>query len=42
MRDIYPMGYATEQYLVKLKNDVQESFVQLREEKRKALEEMKR
>ena len=42
MRDIYPMGYATEQYLVKLKNDVQEAFVQLREEKRKALEEMKR
>ncbi len=42
MNDVYPLGYPTEQYLVKLKNDLQEAFIQLREEKRRALEEMKR
>jgi hypothetical protein len=42
MQDVYPLGYPAEQYLVKLKNDLQEAFIQLREEKRRALEEMKR
>ena len=27
IRDLYPLGYPTEQYLTKLKNDVQDSFV---------------
>ena len=42
MKDVYPLGYPTEQYLVKLKNDVQATFAQLREQKQKQLEEMAR
>ena len=29
--DIYPFGYPTEQFLTKLKNDVHDSFVELKE-----------
>jgi hypothetical protein len=42
MHDVYPLGYPTEKYFVKLKNDLKEAFIQLWEEKRRALEEMKR
>lgn len=29
--DVYPFGYPTEQFLSKLKNDVHESFLELKE-----------
>lgn len=42
MVDIYPLGYPTEQFLVKLRNDVHEAFEELKIQKKKALEAMKR
>jgi hypothetical protein len=42
MRDIYPLGYPTEQFLTKIKNDVTDAFVKLREQRQKALDDMKR
>jgi hypothetical protein len=42
MRNIYPLGYATQQFLVKVKNDVQASFTELRERKQKEMDESAR
>lgn len=42
MRDIYPLGYCAEQFIVKLKNDVTVAFLQLREQRQKNLEEQAR
>lgn len=40
--DIFPFGYPTEQFIAHVKNDVHKSFIQLKEDKKKALAAMKR
>jgi hypothetical protein len=35
MRDVYPMGYPTEQFLTKVKNDVNDAFEKLKEQNKK-------
>lgn len=40
--DVYPLGYPTEQFISKLKNDVVASFKKLKEDRRKAVAEMRR
>ncbi len=40
--DIYPMGFPTEQIICKLKNDVIAAFIKLKEDRKKAVEEMRR
>lgn len=42
MVDIYPLGYPTEQFIVKLRNDVHDAFEELKIQKKKAIEAMKR
>ena len=42
MDDIYPLGYPTEQFISKIKNDVHKAFCKLKEDKKKALAAMKR
>ena len=40
--DVYPLGYPTEQFICKLKNDIRDAFTKLKEDRRKALAEMRR
>jgi len=40
--DVYPLGYPTEQYVSKIKNDVYNAFCKLKEDKKRALAAMKR
>ena len=40
--DVYPLGYPTEQFICKLKNDIRDAFAKLKEERKKALVEMRR
>lgn len=42
MDDIFPMGYPTEQFIAKIKNEVTAAYKKIREEKKKALLAMKR
>ena len=42
MTDIYPLGYPTEQFICQLKNDIRDAFAKLKEDRRKALAEMRR
>jgi hypothetical protein len=42
MDDIFPMGYPTEQFIAKTKNEVVAAYKKIREEKKKALAAMKR
>ena len=42
MNDVYPIGYPTEQFICKLKNDVIQSFIKLKEDRRKAVADMRR
>ena len=42
MDDVYPMGYPTEQFICRLKNDIIQSFIKLKEDRRKAVFEMRR
>lgn len=42
MDDIFPMGYPTEQFICKTKNEVVAAYKKIREEKKKALAAMKR
>jgi hypothetical protein len=42
MDDIFPMGYPTEQFISKTKNEVVAAYKKIREEKKKALAAMKR
>ena len=42
MTDVYPLGYPTEQFICKLKNDIRDAFTKLKEDRRKALAEMRR
>ena len=42
MDDVYPMGYPTEQFIGKLKNDIIAAFIKLKEDRRKAVAEMRR
>ena len=42
MDDVYPIGYPTEQFICKLKNDVIQSFIKLKEDRRKAVADMRR
>ena len=40
--DVYPMGYPTEQFVCKLKNEIIYTFNKLKEDRKKAIQEMKR
>lgn len=40
--NVFPMGYPTEQFICKLKNDVIQAFIKLKEDRRKAVAEMRR
>lgn len=40
--DILPLGYPTEQFFAKTKNEVTAAYKKIREEKKKALDAMKR
>ncbi len=40
--DIYPMGYPTEQYICKLKNNIIASLIKLKEDRKRAIAEMRR
>lgn len=42
MNDIFPMGFPTEQFIAKTKNEVVAAYKKIREEKKKALAAMKR
>lgn len=42
MTDIFPMGYPTEQFICQLKNNVIAAFIKLKEDRRKAVAEMRR
>ena len=42
MNDVYPLGYPTEQFIGKLKNDIIAAFIKLKEDRRKAVAEMRR
>lgn len=42
MGDVYPLGYPTEQFIGKLKNDIIAAFIKLKEDRRKAVAEMRR
>ena len=42
INDIYPLGYPTEQFICKLKNDIVAAFIKLKEDRRKAVAEMRR
>jgi len=42
MDNVYPMGYPTEQFICKLKNDVIQAFIKLKEDRRKAVADMRR
>ena len=41
MEDIYPLGYPTEQFISKIKNDVYQAFETKKAEKRKALAQLR-
>ena len=40
--DVYPLGYPTEQFICKIKNDIIAAFIKLKEDRRKAIAEMRR
>ena len=40
--DIYPLGYPTEQIICKLKNDIIAAFIKLKEDRKRAIAEMRR
>ena len=40
--DIYPLGYPTEQFICKLKNDIIAAFIKLKEDRKRAIAEMRR
>ena len=40
--DVFPMGYPTEQFICQLKNNVIQAFIKLKEDRRKAVAEMRR
>lgn len=40
--DVFPLGYPTEQFICKMKNDVIAAFIKLKEDRRKAVAEMRR
>ena len=42
MDDIFPIGYPTEQIVCKLKNDIIAAFIKLKEDRKGAVEEMRR
>lgn len=42
MDDVFPLGYPTEQFICKTKNEVVAAYKKIREEKKKALAAMKR
>ena len=42
LNDIYPMGYPTEQFITKLKNEIIYTFNKLKEDRKKAVLEMRR
>jgi hypothetical protein len=42
MDDVFPLGYPTEQFICKLKNDVIRAFIKLKEDRRKAVADMRR
>ena len=42
LTDIYPIGYPTEQFICKLKNDIIAAFIKLKDDRRKAVAEMRR
>ena len=42
MTDIYPMGYPTEQFICKLKNDIVQAFIKLKEDRKRAVADMRR
>ena len=42
LNDVYPLGYPTEQFIAKLKNDIIAAFIKLKEDRRKAVAEMRR
>ena len=42
LTDVYPMGYPTEQFICKLKNEIIYTFMKLKEDRKKAIIEMKR
>lgn len=40
--DIYPIGYPTEQFICKIKNDIIAAFIKLKEDRKRAIAEMRR
>ena len=42
MTDIYPLGYPTEQFICKLKNNIVAAFIKLKEDRKRAIAEMRR
>lgn len=42
MTDVYPMGYPAEQFVCKLKNDIIQAFIKLKEDRKRAVAEMRR
>ena len=42
LSDVYPMGYATEQFICQLKNDITSAYKKLEEDRRKAVAELRR
>lgn len=40
--DVYPLGYLTEQFICNLKNEVLAAFIKMREDRKKAIAEMRR
>ena len=40
--DVYPMGYPAEQFICKIKNDIIAAFIKLKDDRRKAIAEMRR
>jgi hypothetical protein len=42
MENVYPLGYPTEQFICKLKNDINTSVAKMKEDRKKAVAEMRR
>jgi len=42
LNDVYPIGYPTEQIICKLKNDIIAAFIKLKEDRKRAVAEMRR
>lgn len=40
--DVVPMGYATEQFIAWIKNDVYKAFIKIKEDRKAAVAAMKR